>query len=87
MLDIYKDLAENVLAMPVITGPKSDKEKFAGARATYGMAHDAGRQEPAGRLQPQLRHQFRRGLRHPVPQQGGQARVCAGRPAGACPPG
>ena len=30
-------LAENVLALPVLTGRKTDKEKFAGARATYSM--------------------------------------------------
>ncbi|MCD8307880.1 MAG: proline--tRNA ligase [Clostridia bacterium] len=37
MLAIYKEVAEDCLAMPVITGRKTDKEKFAGAEATYGM--------------------------------------------------
>ncbi len=37
MLGIYKDFAENALAIPVFTGRKSEKEKFAGAVATYGM--------------------------------------------------
>lgn len=37
MLGVYKDFAENVLAIPVITGQKSEKEKFAGADATYTM--------------------------------------------------
>ncbi|MDR5659918.1 proline--tRNA ligase [Serpentinicella sp. ANB-PHB4] len=37
MLDIYKETAEEVLAMPVVTGQKSEKEKFAGAYATYTM--------------------------------------------------
>ena len=37
MLDIYKEFAENCLAIPVITGKKTEKEKFAGAVATYGM--------------------------------------------------
>jgi prolyl-tRNA synthetase len=37
MLDIYRETAEELLAMPVITGRKSDKEKFAGAHATYTM--------------------------------------------------
>jgi len=37
MLDVYKELANDVLAMPVLTGRKSEKEKFAGAVATYGM--------------------------------------------------
>lgn len=37
MLGVYKDFAENVLAIPVITGQKSEKEKFAGADHTYTM--------------------------------------------------
>ena len=37
MLGVYKEFAENVLAIPVITGRKTEKEKFAGAVATYGM--------------------------------------------------
>ncbi len=37
MLDVYREFAENVLCVPVIVGQKSDKEKFAGARATYSM--------------------------------------------------
>lgn len=44
MLDIYADLCENYLAMPVVKGKKTDKEKFAGAEATYTiecMMHDA----------------------------------------------
>ena len=35
MLNIYADFMENVLAMPVVKGRKTDKEKFAGAEATY----------------------------------------------------
>ena len=37
MLEIYREVAETELAMPVIVGQKSEKEKFAGARATYSM--------------------------------------------------
>jgi prolyl-tRNA synthetase len=37
ILGVYKDFAENVLAIPVLTGRKSEKEKFAGAMATYTM--------------------------------------------------
>lgn len=43
MLNVYTDFAENVLAMPVIKGKKTDKEKFAGAEATYtieALMHD-----------------------------------------------
>lgn len=35
MLDIYKDFAENYMAIPVVPGQKSESEKFAGAQATY----------------------------------------------------
>ena len=37
MLNVYRDFAEQELAMPVFSGQKSDKEKFAGARATYSI--------------------------------------------------
>ena len=37
MLGIYVDFAENVLAIPVIKGAKSAKERFAGAAGTYTM--------------------------------------------------
>ncbi|MBE5768776.1 MAG: proline--tRNA ligase [Clostridiales bacterium] len=37
MLEVYREVAENVLALPVYVGQKSDKEKFAGARATYSI--------------------------------------------------
>ena len=43
MLEIYADLCENFLAMPVLKGLKTDKEKFAGAERTYTiecMMHD-----------------------------------------------
>ncbi len=37
MLDLYADFAENVLAMPVITGEKTAAERFPGAEATYAI--------------------------------------------------
>ena len=37
MLKVYKDFAEQTLAIPVICGRKTEKEKFAGAVATFGM--------------------------------------------------
>jgi prolyl-tRNA synthetase len=43
MLNIYADFCENVLAIPVIKGRKTDKEKFAGAISTYtieALMHD-----------------------------------------------
>lgn len=43
MLNIYADFCEQELAIPVIRGRKTDKEKFAGAEATYtieSLMHD-----------------------------------------------
>lgn len=43
MWNIYADICENLLAMPVTKGLKTDKEKFAGAERTYTiecMMHD-----------------------------------------------
>lgn len=37
MLAVYAEFAKTCLAMPVLTGKKTEKEKFAGAVATYGM--------------------------------------------------
>ncbi len=43
MLNVYADFCEQKLAIPVVKGRKTDKEKFAGAEATYtieAMMHD-----------------------------------------------
>ena len=43
MLGVYADFCEEVLAIPVIRGRKTEKEKFAGAEATYtieALMHD-----------------------------------------------
>ena len=43
MLNVYADFCEQILAIPVIKGQKTDKEKFAGAEATYtieSLMHD-----------------------------------------------
>jgi prolyl-tRNA synthetase len=37
ILALYKEFVETELAMPVIAGPKSDSEKFAGAATTYSI--------------------------------------------------
>ena len=37
MLGVYKDFAENDLAMPVVDGQKTESEKFAGAERTYSI--------------------------------------------------
>ncbi|MBU9713131.1 proline--tRNA ligase [Evansella tamaricis] len=43
MLNVYGEIAENYLAIPVIKGQKTEKEKFAGAKLTYtieSLMHD-----------------------------------------------
>ncbi|NLK22038.1 MAG: proline--tRNA ligase [Epulopiscium sp.] len=43
MLNVYAKFCENVLAIPVVKGQKTDKEKFAGANSTYtieSLMHD-----------------------------------------------
>ncbi len=56
MLEVYRTFAEDYMAVPVLTGRKTDREKFAGALATYcieglmqdgkalqaGTSHDLG---------------------------------------------
>lgn len=37
MLDVYRDFAENYMAMSVLSGVKSDSERFAGAVRTYSI--------------------------------------------------
>ncbi len=37
MLEVYREVAEDVAALPVLTGRKSDSEKFAGAVTTYAI--------------------------------------------------
>lgn len=43
MLDVYKDMGKDLLAIPFVTGQKTEKEKFAGAEETYtieALMHD-----------------------------------------------
>ena len=43
MLNVYRDFCEKYLMIPVVCGRKTDREKFAGAEATYtieAMMHD-----------------------------------------------
>ncbi|MCP3740209.1 proline--tRNA ligase [Rossellomorea sp. BNER] len=43
MINVYAELCENTLAIPVVKGKKTDKEKFAGAKYTYtieSLMHD-----------------------------------------------
>ena len=61
MLNVYADFYEKYLAIPVIKGRKTDKEKFAGAEATYtieSMMHDGKA------LQSATSHNFGDGFAH-----------------------
>ena len=43
MLNLYADFCEDILAIPMVRGQKTDKEKFAGAKDTYtieALMHD-----------------------------------------------
>ena len=61
MLNLYADFCEEVLAIPVIRGQKTEKEKFAGAVATYAieaLMHDGKA------LQAGTSHNFGDGFAH-----------------------
>lgn len=61
MLDLYADFCKEVLAIPVVKGRKTDKEKFAGAEATYtieALMHDGKA------LQSGTSHNFGDGFAH-----------------------
>ena len=67
MLEVYRDFAYNVLAIPVLTGQKTEKEKFAGAQDTYTMEaimHDG--QALADGNQPQSGPALCKGVRYSV---------------------
>ena len=61
MLDVYADFCEQALAIPVVKGKKTDKEKFAGALETYtieALMHDGKA------LQSGTSHYFGDGFAH-----------------------
>ena len=61
MLNVYADFLENILAIPVVKGRKTEKEKFAGAVATYTvetLMHDGKA------LQSATSHNFGDGFAH-----------------------
>ena len=76
ILDVYAEVAEDVMAMPVIKGAKTRAEKFAGAlQVLLHRSHDAERPGAAGRHQPRPGPEFRQGFRRAVSEQGRQARL------------
>lgn len=61
MLEIYKNMARDLLAIPMVTGRKTEKEKFAGAEMTYtieALMHDGKA------LQSGTSHYFGQGFAH-----------------------
>lgn len=61
MLNLYADFCEEVLAIPMVRGKKTDKEKFAGAKDTYtieALMHDGKA------LQSGTSHNFGDGFAH-----------------------
>ncbi len=61
MLNVYADFCEQILAIPVVKGRKTDKEKFAGAKETYtieSLMHDGKA------LQSGTSHNFGDGFAH-----------------------
>ena len=68
MLELYRDFAENVAAVPVYAGAKSESERFPGAVETYsiealmpdGKALQSGTSHDSVRIRESLRHQVRR---------------------------
>ena len=75
-LNCYADFCRDALAMPVVKGRKTDKEKFAGAEATYTIEAMMKRpQGPAVRHQPLFRGQVLPRLRRDLHRPGQQAAV------------
>lgn len=61
MLNVYSDFCHNILAIPVVKGEKTEKERFAGAKATYtieSLMHDGKA------LQSGTSHNFGDGFAH-----------------------
>ena len=86
--EVYRSVLEDVLAIPVLTGLKTDAERFAGATSTVDLrGHDARRQSAAARHQPRARPELRARVRHHLHRRGRSRRSCAGRPRGAARPG
>ena len=76
ILDIYAEVAEDVMAMPVIKGVKTQRRKIRRRAAQlFHRGDDAERPGAAGRHQPRPGAEFRQGLQRPVPEQGRPARL------------
>jgi prolyl-tRNA synthetase len=76
MLDVYADVCESTLAIPVVKGRKTEKEKFAGRRGDlFDRGAHARRQGPPERNFAFLRRRFRACVRHTVYRPREQAQI------------
>ena len=76
MLDVYADVAENVMAMPVIKGAEDARRKIRGRGAHLRhRSHDAERPGAASRHQSRPGPELRQSLRRQIPDQGRPARL------------
>ena len=88
MLEVYRELAEDVLAMPVVVGEKPENERFPGADSTFSieaMMQD-GKALQAG-TSHYLGHQFRRAQNIRFQSATGELEYLPHDVAGACPRG
>ena len=87
LLDVYRAFMVEMLAMPVLVGVKTARERFAGAVNTMACEADDGRRQgPPDGHQPRARPELRPGLRHGLPRPTPAPWSTAGPPRGAPPP-
>ena len=68
-LEVYRDFLVDRLALPVLVGHKTERERFAGAVNTHDLrGHDGRRQGPAAGHQPRAGAELRAGVRDRLPR-------------------
>ena len=76
ILDVYADVAENVMAMPVIKGMKTEGGEIRRRAAQLlDRSDDAERPGAASRHEPRSGAEFRPGVRRKISDERGQARL------------
>jgi len=66
--EVYASFMTDVLAMPVIIGRKTARERFAVPSTPSPARHDGRREGAADGHEPRARPELRQGVRHPVPR-------------------